>query len=180
MNINKLRSGYFWPLALFFLHTSILSTLRWQAGLEVCLMDPLAAGGDFNLDQGVNFPEGPNLTSTPSNASRRLSAAGRAAKLKERNLIPPLNSPTDRRVSLPRATKAATPPAYPGRKTSESSAMPAAKPTADASASVLDDIKSMIKGVRTDIASSEDRMAKKFDELSTIFLYIYFKNCTLK
>ena len=130
-------------------------------------MDPLAAGGDFNLDQGVNFPEGPNLTSTPSNASRRLSAAGRAAKLKERNLIPPLNSPTDRRVSLPRATKAATPPAYPGRKTSESSAMPAAKPTADASASVLDDIKSMIKGVRTDIASSEDRMAKKFDELST-------------
>ena len=127
-------------------------------------MDPLVPDKDSNLDRGISFTEGVNLASTPTNPARRLSAAGRAAKLKERNLIPPLNSPTDRRVSLPRATKVATPPTNPPRKTLKSPVMPAAKPAPEAS--VLDEIKNMIKGVRTDIASSEDRMASKFDELS--------------
>ena len=44
-------------------------------------------------------------TSTPTGASRRQFKAGSAANLKNRNLIPPLHTPKDRRISLPRASK---------------------------------------------------------------------------
>ena len=94
---------------------------------------------------------------------RRLSAAGNAALLKTKNLIPPLNSPTDRRISLPRASKSANSPA-PTKK------MPASDDTSRDKI-LLEQIDRMIKAssetVRSDIASLEASTSTKIDDLSS-------------
>ena len=120
-------------------------------------------------------------TSTPNSTNtRRLSAAGRAAALKNKNLIPPLHSPTDRRISLPRATKvkatelsdnmpqpdkrksksdtAADPPPTPA--TPE----PAAQPTNDNFIrEQLAALTAMITSVKSDIGQAEVRTSQKID-----------------
>ena len=109
-------------------------------------------------------------TSTPGN-KRRLSATGSASRLKDRNLIPPLNTPTSRRVSLPRATKTVL-VVNPGplRK------MPTDKPqqpqppkaqAPDPSAAILERMEVMFRGLREDIAKSESNTGRKIDDLST-------------
>ena len=167
MDINKLKSRPALLLLLFFLHWTISSSLSWGKNIELCLMDP--SGREDSVDHDSSFQGAPSFTSSPSSTpARRLSAAGRAAKLKDKNLIPPLHTPSDRRISLPRATKS-TPTGQskkPSEPASDSSDMPGAAKTPSPDASILDDIKNMIRGVRSDIASSEDRIAKRFDELS--------------
>ena len=55
-----------------------------------------------SVEAEENFLQGKSSTPT---STRRLSASSRASTLKTKNLIPPLHTPTDRRISLPRATK---------------------------------------------------------------------------
>ena len=103
----------------------------------------------------------PPTTPTPT-PSRRYSASSRAAVLKAQNLIPPLNPPSDRRTSLPRASKivAAVPP---------KKKMPTDDATRDKS--LLEQIDLMIRTssetVRKDIAGLESSTAKKIDDLSS-------------
>ena len=107
------------------------------------------------------------LAALPSPANRRrLSAAGSASKLKEKNLIPPLNTPTSRRVSLPRASKCVLISA----PAATNSKMPSEKPQTaaqkDPSAAILDRMETMFRGLREDIGKSEANTGKKIDELS--------------
>ena len=113
-----------------------------------------------SIEDEASFLSGQPTTTAPT--PRRLSAASKAALLKAKNLIPPLNLPSDRRASLPRATKivAAVP-------------LPANKMPDDASRdkTLLEQIDLMIKSsserVRKDIALLESNTAKKIDDLST-------------
>ena len=109
-------------------------------------------------DDPVHIP-----TTTPQPC--RLSAAGNAALLKTKNLIPPLNSPTDGCISLPRATK-----------TANSSPTPSTRkmPASDDSSldkTLLEQIDRMIKAssktVRSDIASLEASTSTKIDDISS-------------
>ena len=105
----------------------------------------------------------PNSTSTPT---RRLSAANQASILKASNLIPPLHTPKDRRISLPRNVKAPVTPDPPkaGQGSQESNTMPADKaPQQGDSSHLLDKIETMILGVRDDISKSETRVTGKLD-----------------
>ena len=116
-----------------------------------------------------NFLKG--RTSTPTQATRRLSAAGRAANLKAKNLIPPLHSPTDRRISLPRASK--TPVAMPTDKKKQQPArqgdpveeQPRAEPSAAEKfiQEQLAALTAMIGGVKDDIGRAETRTMEKID-----------------
>ena len=163
MDINKLRKTES-IFCMFLLLWAVYATLAWETRIESCLMDPLSQGRTANLEREGS----PAFSSSPSGTSaRRLSAAGRASKLKEKNLIPPLNSPTDRRISLPRASKTPSNSPASSKKTVKpplTNDMPTGK--APPEPSVLEDIRSLISGVRTDIASSEERMSKRFDDLS--------------
>ena len=108
----------------------------------------------------------PQQSATPTSTTRRQSAAGRAAQLKSKNLIPPLNPPTDRRLSLPRASKlvhvqsplsptivaAPAPPTMADKQ----------KPPQDF-ASSMDKITAMFDKIREDIAKSETSTANKID-----------------
>ena len=116
-----------------------------------------------------NFLKG--KTSTPT-ASRRLSAAGRASLLKDRNLIPPLHSPSDRRISLPRASK--NPPTMPTvadrRKSTARHGEQQEEPGRDEPtpsekfiAEQLAALTAMIGGVKEDIGKAESRTASKID-----------------
>ena len=125
-------------------------------------------------------------TSTPTSSGRRLSAAGNAAILKSKNLIPPLHSPSDRRISLPRASKSSPrlPEAPVTMPTTEKRRAAAPKqgeqvtvdeqpdkggPTESLSATdkflkeQLASLTAMIASVRTDIGRAESRTAEKID-----------------
>ena len=112
-------------------------------------------------------------TSTPT-STRRLSAAGKATNLKKKNLIPPLHTPSDRRVSLPRASKATPPPTMP--TTDKRKAQPPrcgevdeqpARQELTASekfiAEQLASLTAMIGGVKEEIGQAESRTAAKID-----------------
>ena len=118
-------------------------------------------------------------SSTPQ-STRRLSAAGKAAVLKGRNLIPPLNSPTDRRISLPRATKAPrnTEPEMPtndkrkpapkgdsGEDKPSDNTVPSPTPTPTEKfiQEQLAALTSMISSVKADIGRAETRTVEKID-----------------
>ena len=112
-------------------------------------------------------------TQTPTAGGRRLSAAGRAAILKEKNLIPPLNTPSSRRISLPRATKsnmdgaAKNQPDVQTDKDKDRKKSTSEKPAPTAGErSIMEEIAKMNKAIRTDIARSETSTGKKIDELS--------------
>ena len=138
-----------------------------------------------SVDAEEDFLEGRVVTSSPIGTGvtppggRRLSAAGKAAALKAKNLIPPLNSPTDRRISLPRASKvsASTPPSTPEMPTAgkrgqalgetPTPATPAAPPRQDMDRSILEEITKRLDGLKADIAGSTTSMGEKIDGLST-------------
>ena len=107
------------------------------------------------------------LSGTPPVSGRRLSAAGNAQALKSRNLIPPLNPTSDRRISLPHASKlvSATSPASPTVVNMPPTQDPNSKDKA-----LLGQIELMIKAssdrVRQDIADFETSSSKRLDELS--------------
>ena len=108
-------------------------------------------------------------TSSPSStSSRRVSASGTATRLKDRNLIPPLNTPTGRRTSLPRASKtvlvqsASAQRAMPVDKTQPN----AAKASPEPGAAFLDRMENMFKNLREDIAKSESNTGQKIDDLT--------------
>lgn len=107
-----------------------------------------------------NFLQG--KTSTPTASSRRLSAAGKAALLKSKILIAHLHSPSDRRISLPRASKAS-------KATSKSLEQPAAAgtpgptPTDKFIREQLAALTAMISSVKTDIDKAETRTVEKID-----------------
>lgn len=105
--------------------------------------------------------------STPGN-KRRLSAAGSASRLKEKNLMPPLNTPTTRRISFPRATKCvlASTPTSQKKMPTEKPQAAAAKTALDSSAAMLDRMEAMFRGLREDIGKSEANTGKKIDDLS--------------
>ena len=119
-----------------------------------------------SVEAEQNFLQG--KTSTPTN-TRRLSAASRAVNLKNRNLIPPLHTPTDRRISLPRASK--TPPIVmpttdkrkpapkQGEMSEEADPTPADKFIRDQLAALT----AMISGVKDDIGRAETRTMEKID-----------------
>ena len=124
-----------------------------------------------SIEAESNFLEG--RTSTPS-SSRRLSAANRAANLKNRNLIPPLHTPTDRRISLPRASK--TPPITmptadkkkaPAPKQAEQPAEPERQQDPSSTDKFIREqlaaLTAMIGGVRGDIERAESRTVDKID-----------------
>ena len=134
-----------------------------------------------SIDVEEDFLEGQKVTSSPIDtrgAPRRLSAAGRAAALKSKNLIPPLNSPTDRRISLPRASKLAASPStlrtdMPAPSKKPSADPPVAPALAPAAATtgldktILDEITKRLDGLRADIAGSTTSMGNKIDGLSS-------------
>ena len=109
-------------------------------------------------------------TSTPT-ASRRLSAAGRASLLKDKNLIPPLHTPSDRRISLPRASKnPAMPTVADKRKLTarhgeqqEEPGREEPTPSEKFIAEQLAALTAMIGGVKEDIGRAESRTASKID-----------------
>ena len=91
----------FWAL----IPSILLIVAAPRTRLGPTLMDPGARDAFLaSIEAEEVFLESASVT----NNSRRLSAAGSAATLKAKNLIPPLNSPSDRRISLPRATKIVT------------------------------------------------------------------------
>ena len=120
-------------------------------------------------------------SSTPSASTRRLSAAGRAALLKKNNLIPPLHSPTDRRISLPRASKPPreepvasmplpdkrkakqTDPPQPGDQPEPASTVPSPSPTEKFIQEQLAALTAMISSVKADIGRAESRTVEKID-----------------
>ena len=107
-------------------------------------------------------------TSTPT-SGRRLSAAGKAALLKKKNLIPPLHSPTDRRVSLPRASKSTAMPVVEKRKPPKAGEGDEQQPRPEPTSSEkfiqeqLAALTAMIGGVKDDIGRAESRTAEKID-----------------
>lgn len=118
-------------------------------------------------------------SSTPA-GSRRLSAASRAAILKSKNLIPPLHSPTDRRLSLRsyEATKLKTPdreemPQAEKRKPRQSEApVPTEQGSSENESATTTDnfireqlaaLTAMITTVRTDIGQAEAKTVQKID-----------------
>ena len=112
-------------------------------------------------------------SSTPS-ANRRLSASSRASALKSRNLIPPLHSPSDRRLSLPRAAKtdANMPTVADKRKAKQGEADAAQQPgdTAEGPSPTekfiqeqLAALMAMITSVKADIGRAETRTVEKID-----------------
>ena len=128
----------------------------------------------------LNFLQG--RTSTPNSGTRRLSAASKAAVLKNKNLIPPLHSPSDRRISLPRATKLAPKhldqesnmPATDKRKTKQADPTPGddqGPAVTGAGPSATDKfiqeqlaaLTAMISSVKTDIEKAETRTVEKMD-----------------
>ena len=125
-----------------------------------------------SVEAEVDFLKDRTSTPTPA-ASRRLSAARRAAILKEKNLIPPLHSPSDRRVSLPRATKnnSATMPTVADRRKStarlgeqqEDPSKEEPTPSEKFIAEQLAALTNMISGVKEDIGKAENRTANKID-----------------
>ena len=123
-----------------------------------------------SVEAEENFLKG--KTSTPSSA-RRLSAASRATSFKNRNLIPPLHSPSDRRVSLPRASKT-TPvsnmPAEKKKPTRQGESAEEPTPSEKFIAEQLAALTAMIGGVKEDISRAEsrtgDRIDSKVDDLA--------------
>ena len=118
-------------------------------------------------------------SSTP-HSTRRLSAAGKAGVLKGRNLIPPLNSPTDRRISLTRATKVPrnTEPEMPtnekrkpapngdsreDKPSDNPTSTPTPSPTEKFIQEQLAALTSMISSVKADIGRAETRTVEKID-----------------
>ena len=131
---------------------------------NVCVVSPLMDVSQKEAFLASIEDEASFLSSQPAAAPtpRRLSAANKAALLKAKNLIPPLNPPTDRRTSLPRASKIVS--AVPA---------PTSKKMPDDAArdkTLLEQIDLMIRAssdkVRNDIASLESSTSKKIDDLS--------------
>ena len=145
------RQPLFILLAVVFANACVVSPLMDASQREAFLA---------SIENEASFLSSqPATTPTP----RRLSAASKAALLKAKNIIPPLNPPTDRRTSLPRATKIVT--ALPA---------PASKKMPDDSTrdkTLLEQIDLMIKSssdrVRSDIAALESNTSKKIDDLSS-------------
>lgn len=115
-----------------------------------------------SIEDEESFLVGQRKNDTP----RRQSAASNAALLKAQNLIPPLNPPSDRRLSLPRAKKLVAMQALTSKK--PSAANPAQNMADSSSArdkALLDQIDAMIKAssnrVRQDIAGLEISTGKK-------------------
>ena len=163
MKPNKQTRGSPHLLVLTFLLLSVVRTV----GI-VGVYKPMDTSREAGVDLEDDFLTGSrplfsrSPLSTPT-APRRLSAAGRAAQLKTGNLIPPLHTPSDRRISLPRAC-AQKPVVSPSPSAgSVSQDMPADK---NGDRSALEELKGLIKGLATDMARTEASMVQKIDDLS--------------
>ena len=125
-------------------------------------VEPLHMADKAGIPSSFKYSSPIGSSSSPSSRStRRLSAAGQASFLKAGNLIPPLNSPTDRRISLPRTAKSSTAANLPTNP--EPSVMPADRVPQPPNPGLLEQIEALIKGVRDDIAKSESKVTTKLD-----------------
>ena len=108
-------------------------------------------------------------TSTPSD--RRKSAANCASALKKKNLIPPLHKPSDRRVSLPRASKAPAinMPTVDKKKQASKQAEADDTPRHELTTGErliqeqLAALTTMIRGVKDEIGRAESRTVERID-----------------
>ena len=122
-----------------------------------------------SIEAEENFLRG--RTSTPT-SGRRLSAASKAAILKKKNLIPPLHSPSERRISLPRASKTPTMPATNDKRKPSTRQADAPDDQAPSEATAAEKfiqeqlaaLTAMIGGVKEDIGRAEVRTVAKIDE----------------
>ena len=162
MHIRPTASSCLSLLALLVL----LSCLPTKAGplLGDKFYDPLA---DIEPEESFLKSLDKADTSSPG-TGRRTSASGAASRLKERNLIPPLHTPTGRRTSLPRASKSVL-----IQGTSAQRVMPTDKnngaqtpKTTEPGTAFLDRMENMFKNLREDIAKSETNTGRKIDDLS--------------